>query len=261
MTPAKTPVMLISAVVFPLFIISVSALSVSFDSLLFDKEFSRLGTYDLFGRENVLAINGEVLSYLRGEQPSIGTPFFNGREKAHLADVRALFRGMMAFAFLSAIFFIFLFLFSKERRRAAAGILFAGSLALVGIMAFAGAAVLLDFGSSFSAFHVALFTGGTYLFDPATENIVNLYPEELFSSFAQKVALLSSVLGLLGLFGGWCMKPRNGRAEAKVRDGQPFSRLRFVAPPKTLTEKRPAKRAEERIWPGGGGLFRGKRAQ
>ena len=88
---------------------------------------------------------------------------------------------MMAFAFLSAVFFAFLFLFAREKRRVAADILFTGSLALIGIMALMGTVALLDFDSSFSAFHVALFTGGTYLFDPATENIVNIYPEGLFS--------------------------------------------------------------------------------
>lgn len=216
MAHAKTLIVLISIILFPLFIISISALSVSFDSLIFDWEFSRLGVYGQFGRENVLATNGEVLSYLKGERPSIDALFFNDREKAHLADVRALFRGMMAFAFLSSMFFAFLFLFAREKRRVTADILFTGSLALIGVMAFMGTVVLLDFDSSFSAFHVALFTGGTYLFDPATENIVNIYPEGLFSSFAEKIALLSSILGLLGLFGGWCMKPRNRGAEARV---------------------------------------------
>ena len=217
----RTATRIFLIVLFPLFIISISALSIAFDPLLYDKEFSRLGVYGTFGKSLATEANEKVVEYLSGKSPSVDTSFFTEREKTHLADVKAIFSLLVLIALLFAVVFLLTILSVKGKAGMAARVLWVGSLLLAGTIGFMWLAFAMDFDGSFSALHVTLFRQGTYLFDPAAENIVNLYPEELFESFAQKVALQSALLALVGLFGGWCMgkqQSKHGQAGNKQKD-------------------------------------------
>lgn len=212
---------------FPLFIMSLSTLGVAFDRVLYEKEFSRLGVYEKFGQDVARGTNEKVLDYLSGTSGALETPFFTWREKAHLADVRNVLHWLLLIVVVFIAAFIFVFIFTDEKRRFASNVLMIGTLILFGLLCIIGLAILFGFDIAFSLFHAAFFPEGTYLFDASAENIVNLYPEALFQSFARKIVLLASVLGLLGLFGGWCVgQPRKKATKARVGGGRMFNSKR-----------------------------------
>ncbi len=200
---------LLLIVLFPLFLISISTLSIALDSSLYDAEFLRLGVFDALGEGEVKVANENVLSYLSGNTPALDASFFNAREIAHLNDVKRIFGFLFFIAVLFAALASLVLLAIGEKRRKIATtseVLIFGSLLLMGFAFITGIAIVANFQAMFSFFHHMLFRSGTYLFDPATENIVNLYPEELFFMFAKKIVLMAFILCALGLFGGWCMK-------------------------------------------------------
>ena len=196
---------------FQLFILSLSALAVSLDPSQYGHEFSALGVYDQFGKERVLEVNEKVLMYLAGKTRTLETDFFNGREISHLGDVKKVFGALSLIIVLFSAVFIVAVVFAKEKKRTIGTMLVGGSAIVLGIMGILAIAVVIDFGGAFSLFHELFFAPDTYLFDPATENIVNLYPEALFASFAMKISLLSAILCLIFLFGGLCMRQGIGK--------------------------------------------------
>jgi integral membrane protein (TIGR01906 family) len=122
-----------------------------------------------------------------------GQPVLDPREQAHMRDVRGVFAGFFAVVLLSALVVVV----TGWRSRGA--IWFwratrAGAIALaVGVVAL-GVVSLVAFDALFEVFHRIFFAGGTYLFDPRTERLVQLFPDQFWSE-------TSIVLGvvLLGL--------------------------------------------------------------
>jgi len=60
--------------------------------------------------------------------------------------------------------------------------------------------ITLDFGSTFESMHQMFFQKGTYMFDPAKETMVNLYPEQLFMDLGIRISawiIISAILIIL----------------------------------------------------------------
>ena len=191
---------------FQLFVIGVCAMAVSFDESQYDSLFQELGVYDQFGKAAARDANHAVVSYLKGETETVESDFFNGREKGHLQDVKGIFQWMKIVAVSFLALFAFALWLAKEKLKLAGTILFGGGIILLGILGILALALNLDFSGPFAAFHELFFPQGNYLFDPATENIVNLYPEQLFFALALRISLLSGIIALLFVLGGYCLK-------------------------------------------------------
>src|SRR5438477_3440658 len=105
-----------------------------------------------------------------------GCSLFASDEYAHMADVRAVFRG----AEIAAVLALFIggYRISRARRRGTAlRLVRAGSLVAAGLVAVLGVAAAPAFDPLFLLFHAAFFPHGNFLFDPATSNLLRLYPE------------------------------------------------------------------------------------
>jgi len=164
--------------------------SIAFDRGLYKEEFSKYNVYTNLENYDAEKINDEVLNYLKNGKNNniIENDFFNEREKQHLLDVRNLVQGVLSIYYFSITLFllstIILFLlmnfnFRGISRRLLVILAFGSLLAFLG----AGLAYLpssLNFDFAFDAFHKTFFSPGTYLFNPEFENIVVLYPENLF---------------------------------------------------------------------------------
>jgi integral membrane protein (TIGR01906 family) len=122
-----------------------------------------------------------------------GEPVLDARERAHMRDVRGVFGGFFALVILSALFLVVVGWRSRGaawfwRATRAGAIVLAVGVVVLGVVSF------LAFDALFEAFHEIFFAGGTYLFDPRTERLVQLFPDQFWSE-------TSIVLGvvLLGL--------------------------------------------------------------
>jgi len=103
-------------------------------------------------------------------------PLFTADEYAHMADVRAVFRG----AEIAAVLLVR-----------------AGALVAAGIVAVIGVAAALAFDPLFLLFHDVFFPQGNFLFDPATSNLLRLYPEWYWQGITAGVAVSFIALALL----------------------------------------------------------------
>ena len=86
-----------------------------------------------------------------------------------------------------------------------------------------GVVSLVAFDALFEVFHRIFFAGGTYLFDPRTERLVQLFPDQFWSETSIVLGIvllgLAAIVGVLGHRRGTSgrdrdREPRIGAAEA-----------------------------------------------
>lgn len=107
---------------------------------------------------------------------SFGRSTFTQDEYAHMADVRNVFRGAEIAAALGLGVVAFRLIRARGERRALR-LIRDGGLVSAGLVALIGVAAAFAFDPLFLLFHEVFFPQGNFLFDPATSNLVRLYPE------------------------------------------------------------------------------------
>ena len=114
-------------------------------------------------------------------------PIFTSDETAHMADVRAVFRGAEYAAALAL--FVLVFRVTRARRRGdALRLVRAGSLIAVAIVAVIFIAAAVAFDPLFLLFHEVFFPQGNFLFG-ADSNLIRLYPEWYWQGITAGVGL------------------------------------------------------------------------
>ena len=128
-----------------------------------------------------------------------GTPVLNDREQAHMRDVRGVFQGFYALVAVAAIFLVWSFRRAgrPEARAAAWRTIGSGARGLAVALVVAGAFVAFAFDAAFEVFHRLFFGAGTYTFDPRTDRLVQLFPEQFWSETAIAVGVVSMALAVL----------------------------------------------------------------
>lgn len=137
-----------------------------------------------------LYFGGDFAVTVRGE------PVLDPREQAHMRDVRGVFAGFFVAVLLSGL----VLLLVGWRSRGAAWFWRAtrsGAIALAVGVVVLGVVSLVAFDALFEAFHEIFFAGGTYLFDPRTERLVQLFPDQFWSETS--IVLATILLGLARL--------------------------------------------------------------
>lgn len=127
---------------------------------------------------------------------------FTDDEYAHMADVR----GVFATARFLVPVGLFLVIVRLQRARAASPramwrLLRDGSLIAAVVVTLIGAVAVFAFEPLFLAFHYVFFPQGNFLFDPATSNLVRLYPDWYWEGISLRVGLsfIAVTLGLAAL--------------------------------------------------------------
>jgi integral membrane protein (TIGR01906 family) len=162
------------------------------------------GTYTT-DRNGLVAMHERWSTYVTGGastppqfQP---VPLFTEDEYSHMADVRNVF---VTAKFLVPVSLLVIFIrLQRARARSARemwqlvrdGSLIAGAcVVLVGIVA------TFAFEPLFLAFHYVFFPQGNFLFDPATSNLIRLYPDWYWEGISLRVGLsfIAVALGLAG---------------------------------------------------------------
>lgn len=152
---------------------------------------------------------GDVMDYCMGRRPDFaaGVLPFSAEGASHFADVRVLF--ILDLAVLAVTLLFLLGLWIAYRRRTALPRLagrtpgFWAACGLCGIILIVAALAVTDFSRAFAIFHGVFFPGKeNWLFDPATDPVILLLPEEFFRNCAIAIAasllLLCLVLALTG---------------------------------------------------------------
>ena len=117
-----------------------------------------------------------------------GGPLFTPDEYAHMADVRAVFRGAELVALLALV--VFAFRLARARRRGdALRVTRDASLVAAAAVVAIGLAAAFAFDTLFLLFHEIFFAQGNFLFDPATSNLLRLYPEWYWQGITAAVGL------------------------------------------------------------------------
>lgn len=135
-------------------------------------------------------------------------PLYNSKEISHLKDVKGLFSaGLVLEQVLAAeILGLGLFLWKAwEKRALSRSLTLSGGILLGGLLALAAAA-RADFTEFWTNFHLLTFTNDLWLLDPATDWLVNIYPEGFFLAAVERVGVIASGLAILYLVSGFLVR-------------------------------------------------------
>jgi integral membrane protein (TIGR01906 family) len=174
--------------------------SVVFNLNQYQKEYEKYNRPAVIGisMDDLMDVTGRLLDYMKGRQPDIVIEkeiggvvreVFGERERLHMVDVRSLVLSAMNLrAACAAVAALSLAGLVAWKRKKAADWLSRGILwALVGWGAlFTALAVylLIDFSGAFWNFHLLFFNNDLWLLDPATDVMINMFPEEFFYDMA-----------------------------------------------------------------------------
>jgi len=151
----------------------------------------------------LVGLHGSWLSYVtaKGSGPGGTTAivFFTAAERSHMRDVRAVFvAAEIAALAAAAILFVLVARIRVRGRLAIARLVRSAALAAaIGVAALAGAAAV-SFDALFLAFHEVFFPQGNFLFDPATSNLLAMYPDSYWYGVTLRIGLSFVALCLCG---------------------------------------------------------------
>jgi integral membrane protein (TIGR01906 family) len=166
----------------------------------FDQDRSDVAGLTGYTPTQVRAVTGSILSDLVFGPPNFdvaatagGAQVLDAGERSHMADVRKVLMGL-GFAALAALLLLLLVgVVSRGRRWFWRAVSIGARVTVAGVIV-VGAAFVVFFEQAFEAFHEIFFGPGTYSFDPRTEKLVQLFPDQFWSETS--VAIAAAVLAL-----------------------------------------------------------------
>jgi len=120
--------------------------------------------------------------------------FFSQRDKEHMVDVKGLFIKGRLIRDFSALYVLIVILtlfwrkpFKKQMRKLAG---YSVAAALAGLIPVIVLIILMniDFYKYFTIFHEIFFTNELWLLDPATDRLINIFPQDLFTDMAFRIS-------------------------------------------------------------------------
>jgi integral membrane protein (TIGR01906 family) len=143
-----------------------------------------------------------------------GKPVLEPREQAHMRDVRTVFRALWVLAVISVVG-----LALASRRADRAGTWRAvrgGAIGLTIGTIVLGVVGLVAFDQLFELFHELFFPPGSYLFDPRTDKLVQLFPFDFWNetAIAAGVVIVGTSLAVAVVAGRRAARASAARAAA-----------------------------------------------
>ncbi len=152
------------------------------------------------------ALLGDVVLWRGDFDVSIGgAPVLTEPERAHMRDVRGVFTGFWLLVAAALAVLIAAFRRSRDTEarfalwRAVAG----GARGLAIGIVVVGAFVVFAFEAAFEVFHRLFFSAGSYTFDPSTDRLVQLFPQQLWWESAIAVGAVALAASILTAWQAW----------------------------------------------------------
>ena len=183
----------------------------------FAQDRSDAAAWTGFPRDDLRIVTDALLADLVFGPPDFdveidGVPVLNEREQAHMRDVRSVF---MALYVAAAISVVVLLVASRRRDRVRLwGSVRRGAIGLIISTIALGVLGFVAFDQLFEIFHRLFFPAGSYLFDPATDRLVQLFPFQFWEESAMAVGAVIIVISLLA---AWVVGRRLTAAGAKAQ--------------------------------------------
>jgi integral membrane protein (TIGR01906 family) len=126
-----------------------------------------------------------------------GQPVLNEAERGHMRDVRTVFLGLYLAAAVGALVLVAAFGLARGRARARLWRRLSRSGLVIAVVTVAGGLLaLVFFDAAFALFHRVFFPQGNWQFDPATDRLVQLFPERFWVETSVAVGVVVIVLGI-----------------------------------------------------------------
>jgi integral membrane protein (TIGR01906 family) len=167
------------------------------DRVTFIAEMPGGGTYTM-DRNGLVAMHEQWSRYVTGgaaDPPRFAPPLFTEDEYSHMADVRGVFDSVKIL--IPAGMFVMALRMQRARARGVASLLRlvrSGAIAALVAVAVVGIVAAVAFDAAFLLFHQVFFPQGNFLFDPATSNLLRLYPDWYWQGITFRIGL--SFIGL-----------------------------------------------------------------
>ncbi len=159
------------------------------------------GAIRVLDRTALLGVHRATIAYALGEvdrlpdAPGTSVPLFDPDERSHMADVRSVFAGVRAV--LAAALIVLAWRLVRGLRagpRHLARLARDGAIGAAVLVGAVGVLAAVAFEPLFMAFHLVFFPQGNFLFDPATSNLLAIYPEPYWYGATLRVGLAFVVL-------------------------------------------------------------------
>lgn len=168
-----------------------------------------------FSQQQRFELASSNLHYVRAHLPSDalltqtlnGTPVYNPREVAHMADVQAVLQSVLRVwrAALILLLLIGSMLWLKGERQALAAAIRSGGLLTSGIILSIALLALFAWQFWFNTFHVFFFETGSWL-SSYSDTLMRLFPVEFWFDVPLTTSFVSLIEGLLLALIGWRAK-------------------------------------------------------
>ena len=152
-----------------------------------------------------------------------GVSVYNEREVTHMADVKAVFQGILrvwqvAFILLLLLGFVF---WQKGERKALASAIQWGGMLTSGIAVSIALFASVAWQSWFNIFHLSLFEPGSWLFS-YSDTLIRLFPQKFWVDATLMITTFSLAGGLLLMFAGWGWQIAIEKLHRKYSWSSPF---------------------------------------
>ena len=149
-----------------------------------------------------------------------GVPVYNEREVTHMADVKAVFQGILRVWQVAFLLFLLLgFIFWQNGDRTPfASALQSGGLLTSGLILSIAILAVFAWQTWFDLFHRFLFVPGSWLFS-YSDTLIRLFPVKFWFDATLTISLLSLIGGLIMALIGWRIARPFMRPEAAFSIG------------------------------------------
>jgi hypothetical protein len=141
----------------------------------------------LFGGSFAIAVNEPC------PPPQGCGSLLDAKEVEHMVQVRAVFQalGVIVLASLALLLLTARRATETAERATWWRAVARGGLGLAGFMVVVGVFAVVAFDAMFEVFHELLFPAGSFTFDPATEHLVQIYPDQFWSDTTLALGVLT----------------------------------------------------------------------
>lgn len=179
--------------------LSLSCLLIALEQHAFDMRkyvdiYDKYNICDITGKsyQELVEITDGLFTYLKGKAGNeILEPHFNEREILHMRDVQVLFKYGFILKYITIILslLIIIFLVIRGEKTSICRWIYKGLFVNWIIILLLAIGAYFDFNKYFTYFHYIFFTNDLWLLNPDTDLLIQMLPEELFSSMAISIGV------------------------------------------------------------------------